>query len=94
MIELRNKSNYNQNNNSIFLTQYNEENNLVIIIGLTDGIIRQKRDINIPPRANDIGTGRSLLECFLELPLELLELYLSYIFIFFLIGYIQVIYFF
>ena len=29
------------------LTHYNAENNLVIIIGLTDGIIRQKRDINI-----------------------------------------------
>ena len=57
MIELRNKSNYNQNNNSIFLTQYNEENNLVTIIGLTDGIIRQKRDINIPPRVNEIGTS-------------------------------------
>ena len=57
MIELRNKSNYNQNNNSIFLTQYNEENNLVIIIGLTDGIIRQNRDINIPLWVNEIGTA-------------------------------------
>ena len=39
------------------LTHYNAENNLVIIIGLTDGIIRQKRDINIPPRVNEIGTS-------------------------------------
>ena len=57
MIELRNKSNYDQNNNSICLTHYNPEYNLVIIIGLIDGIIRQKRDINIPPRVNEIGTS-------------------------------------
>ena len=39
------------------LPHYNAEHNLVIIIGLTDGIIRQKRDINIPPRVNEIGTS-------------------------------------
>ena len=39
------------------LTHYNPEHNLVTIIGLTDGIIRQKRDINIPPRVNEIGTS-------------------------------------
>lgn len=58
MIELRNKSNYNQNNNSIFLTQYNEENNpfswaMKYSDGIKDIAVRLQDDVPITAEEMD-----------------------------------------